>query len=203
MGIAERKEREKQELKDKIINAATEIFLEAGADGTSIRMIADRIEYSPATIYLHFKDKNELFNVIMDRAFSLFFQYFSTVLDISEPMERLKALGHVYLKFALENSEFYSLMFIIKEPMAIHRKEENWDLGKRSHDILTQTVQDCINAGYFKGHQSEILSFSIWSTVHGLVSLKICDRMVMYSQIEAEELLTKALESFNEMLERA
>jgi AcrR family transcriptional regulator len=61
MGILERKEREKQEMRDLILNVATEMFIEEGYDKTSIRKIADKIEYSPATIYLYFKDKDEIF----------------------------------------------------------------------------------------------------------------------------------------------
>ena len=60
MGIAERKEREKMEMHDRILQAATVMFLEDGYEKTSIRNIADKIEYSPATIYLYFKDKDEL-----------------------------------------------------------------------------------------------------------------------------------------------
>ena len=60
MGITDRKEREKQELKDLILKEAKAVFLEEGYEKTSIRKIADRIEYSPTTIYLYFKDKSEL-----------------------------------------------------------------------------------------------------------------------------------------------
>ena len=60
MGIAERKEREREEVKDLILNAAREIFLSEGYENTSIRKIATKIEYSPGIIYHHFKDKNDL-----------------------------------------------------------------------------------------------------------------------------------------------
>ena len=46
-------------MRDLILSTAASLFVEAGFEKTSIRTIADKIEYSPATIYLYFKDKNK------------------------------------------------------------------------------------------------------------------------------------------------
>ena len=69
MGIVERKEREKEDMRRLILNAARKLFLEQGYEKTSIRNIADAIEYSPATIYLYYKDKNELLFALHEEAF--------------------------------------------------------------------------------------------------------------------------------------
>jgi len=64
MGIAERKEKQKQEMGKMILEASMKLFVEEGFENVSIRKIADLIEYSPTTVYLYFKDKNEiLFNL--------------------------------------------------------------------------------------------------------------------------------------------
>ncbi|MFX8778120.1 helix-turn-helix domain-containing protein, partial [Acinetobacter baumannii] len=60
MGINERKEKQKLELKRLILDASMKLFVEEGFENVSIRKIADLIEYSPTTIYLYFKDKNEI-----------------------------------------------------------------------------------------------------------------------------------------------
>lgn len=198
MGITERKEREKLALKEKIIASATALFLEHGFERTSIRMIADKIEYSPATIYLHFKDKNELFATISERAFSLFFEYFSAVKPIENPMERLKKLGKQYLKFASDHPAYYDLMFVNRAPM--EHEDQQWS-GERSHDILTSTVQACMDQGHFSGHELHSLSLAIWSAVHGLASLKLRKRLSMYQDENVDLLLEKALGSLNSMLD--
>jgi AcrR family transcriptional regulator len=61
MTIANRKERQKEELRGKILEAAKALFIERGFEETSIRNIAEKIEYSPTTIYLYFKDKDDIF----------------------------------------------------------------------------------------------------------------------------------------------
>ena len=203
MGIADRKDRERKELREKIIVAASELFLEHGLEKASIRMIADKIEYSPATIYLHFKDKSELFYVIMERAFQKFFEYFSSVEHIEDPMERLKVLGTVYLKFAVDNPLYYDLMFVLRTPMETQHTDESFEAGERSHAVLTKTVEDCMKRGHFQGHDPMALSLAIWGTVHGLATLRLRDRLTMYPEDRQEQLVEQALHSFNAMVEKA
>ena len=200
MGIAERKERERQELREKILKAATELFLEHGFDGTSTRMIADKIEYSPATIYLHFKDKNELFFAISERAFRLFFEYFSSSESIQDPMERLKELGRVYMRFALEHPAYYDLMFVMRAPMEVERPDHDWS-GEMSHRILVDTIRECQEHGYFKGHDLHGLSLYIWASVHGMATLLLRKRLSMYPDESIDSLMTQGLSSMNKMIE--
>jgi len=202
MGITERREREKQEMQQLILRTAADLFTEVGFEKTSIRSIAEKIEYSPATIYLYFKDKNELFYAISQEAFQLFFKYFQEVPALEDPMKRLHQLGHIYFKFAFENPGYYDLMFILRAPMDVEETQEHWELGQRSHSVLSGLVNECMAAGYFKGRDPEVLAHLIWSTVHGIVSLKIRDRMKVYIEQERTELIYNSLEMFNDILEK-
>ncbi|WKN29712.1 TetR/AcrR family transcriptional regulator [Porifericola rhodea] len=200
MGVQERKDRNKQKLRDLILHTAAELFVAQGFEKTSIRNIADAIEYSPGTIYLHFKDKNELFLAISKEGFKLFYQYFQGVMDQPTPIERLLALGHVYIRFAMENPGYYDLMFIMKAPMETETTKDKWHEGENSYDFLLRLVSDCQQQGYFKGKDLETTTYWIWSTVHGLVSLKIRQRLKMYSKDRREKMVTDALELFNSIL---
>jgi len=202
MGIAERKEREKEEMKKLIIETATGLFIDQGFDKTSMRNIAEAIEYSPATIYLYFKDKSELFNAIHVQGFQMFFDYLSKVMVIEDPMERMDMLGRQYISFAVENPGYYDLMFIMREPMNAEKNEEDWLQGGTSHSILTNTVAECIEKGYFKGQNAEVISFMIWSQVHGICAMMIRDRMKFFPEEGREELLFEAKKVFTEMLRR-
>ena len=200
MGIAERKEREREEMRKLIIDTATQLFIEKGFDKTSMRNIAEAMEYSPATIYLYFKDKSELFNAIHEIGFKVFFEYLSQVKDIADPMDRLDKLGQQYIHFALENPGYYDLMLIMREPMNAEKNEEDWDQGDTSHKILTSTVAACMEQGYFKGNDPSVISFMIWSQVHGICSMMIRERMKFYPEEGREELMFAAKRVFTEML---
>jgi len=201
MGVQERKERDKQKIRDLILHTAADLFLEMGFDKTSIRNIADAIEYSPGTIYLYFKDKNELFYAISEEGFRLFYQYFQEVLNVKDPMAQLKALGRAYVRFALENPAYYDLMFMMVAPMQVEQTQHGWLHGENSHRILVDIVAACQEQGYFKGQDLQTTAFWIWATVHGIVSLKISCRMKMYPEQDHEQLIQDALELFNVVLQ--
>src|SRR4028119_186944 len=172
MGIAERKEREKQEMKDLVLQAAMDLFIEEGYEKASIRKIADRIEYSPATIYLYFKDKDEIFHAVHEKGFEIFFGRMEKLAVIADPFERLRKLGEVYLNFAWEHPQLYDLMFIMWGPMDALKDDTHWHCGTRAHDGLKQMVRECIETGKMKEMDVEVASMAIWSFVHGIVSLR-------------------------------
>lgn len=193
MGIAERKEREKREMRELIIGAAMDLFVTHGFEKTSMRAIAKKIDYSPATLYLYFKDKDEIFLAIHKKAFFKFLKTFEALSHVANPMERLKAIGSNYIKFAVDNPKYYEVMFIMREPMKVEEHKDSWDIGSKSHEFLENTVADCIKEGYLKGEVDQI-AFLLWSNVHGMSSLLVCDRLKhKYSEETIEELMKSAM----------
>lgn len=182
MGITDRKEREKQELKDLILHAAKDVFLEEGYERASIRKIADRIEYSPTTIYLYFKDKNDLLLELHRQSFHQFFMILSSVVTIEDPYERLIAMGKRYIEHGLTNPEAYELKFLLKAPLeALECKNEIWDDGDRAICFVQAIVDQCKEAGYFEEHlNTESFSIMLWAQVHGLVTLHNNNRLDMF-----------------------
>jgi len=178
MSTAERKAREKEALKLLILKGAKKLFLERGIEQTTIRNIADEIDYSVGTVYVYFKDKNAILHDLHSIGFDELSGYFKELFSIKDPMERLKKMGFTYIKFALENTEMYDLMFIVKAPMEFIEtsEKEDWNEGVGTFAALKNTVQECMNKGHFKGNTLEPLSFMIWSMVHGMCSLEIRQR---------------------------
>jgi len=178
MGIAERKAREKEELRNLILEGAKTLFVQKGIEQTTIRSIAQAIDYSVGTVYVYFKDKSEILHALHSQGFRELSQQFSVLFHVQDPMERLRAMGRVYLQFAKENPDMYDLMFSIKAPIefldATHNNE--WQEGKITFDLLRSTIRECMEQGHFAGHQLEPLAFMIWSLVHGMCSLHIGQR---------------------------
>ena len=178
MSTAERKAREKEALKMLILKGAKKLFLERGIEQTTIRNIADEIDYSVGTVYVYFKDKNAILHDLHSIGFQELGGYFTELFTIKDPMERLRKMGFTYLKFAMENSEMYDLMFIVKAPMEFieSTEKEAWNEGADTFGALKKTVEECMNKGHFEGHSLEALSFMIWSLVHGMCCLEIRQR---------------------------
>lgn len=203
MSIADRKERQKIELRTKILEAARALFLELGYEQTSIRSIAERIDYSPTTIYLHFKDKDDVFYALHQEGFALLRQSMRPLEHVANPFERLKALAKVYTSFAMENTEFYDLMFTMPAPMNALREKEEWTEGDNAFNFLLQAIRDCQAIGYFEGMDTEVLSYTVWSMVHGICSLEIRGRCIrVLSDATHENIVAKATAQVVHILEK-
>lgn len=194
VGIAERKDRERKELRHRILDAAMKLFIAHGIEEVSIRKIADLIEYSPTTIYLYFKDKNEIFYDLRSEGFRLLLELNSTYQKhAQDSLERLRWYGKAYIDFALQNRQYYKLMFILMAPMRTEAAEidkDPFDYAKQSWELLVASVQDCIADGYFHYDDPHVGAYYWHSLVHGLVSLHIqecvsCPEEVLMYWIEA------------------
>ncbi len=206
MGIAERKEREREGVKDLILSAAREIFLSEGYENTSIRKIASRIEYSPGIIYHHFKDKNELLLALHDKAFECKIEaLFLSVKHIPDPLERLQATGRSYIRYGIDNPQDYELMFILSCTMdALAVKEEFWKDGAVAINMLKDNIRECITAGYFRPDiQVDDISLLLWSQVHGLVSLHNKERLHIYDVEDKQALMFRTYDIFLDMVQKS
>jgi AcrR family transcriptional regulator len=202
MAIKERKEREKQDMRNLIIDSATQLFLRQGYDKTSIRNIAEDIEYSPATIYLYFKDKDEIFYLIHRNGFHILDEYFHQNDSITDPFEKLHAIGRSYMRFAFENPDYYDLMFIMRAPLSQIKDDEKWKAAESAFGFLVDTITRCQDQKLIKPVDTMLLSMSVWSFVHGLVSLYIRGRMCIIPMPDdvLKQMLDSSLINFIENL---
>lgn len=194
MGVKERKLREKTRLRRKIIKSATKLFLEQGYEGASIRNIAKDIEYSPATIYLHFKDKQALFSVIIEDAFLGFKQHLEEARIIADPLSRLQELCKRYIQFARRESLYYELIFVDRASM--DEEGNHLRYTKLTHEIFIQTIQECKRSNYFLSKHPESLALTIWSFIHGLATLELQQRIDYIDNTQKSILLEETLKTF-------
>ncbi|MFT4204822.1 MAG: TetR/AcrR family transcriptional regulator [Chitinophagaceae bacterium] len=209
MGIQERKLKHKESLRQTILDAAKKLFLKHGYAATSIRKIASEIEFSPTTIYLYFKDKAEIAYALHQEGFRLLGSQFRVLENIDNPFERLKAMGRAYIRFSLEYSDFYELMFVEKEPMQYidNCADKDWDEGKASFETLVDNVKACQEMGYFKGLDVASVSMLAWSTLHGLCMLNIRGHLDMIKEHKdqmrhIDNILDDTFSTFLKMLEK-
>src|SRR5260370_36700763 len=172
--IRHRQDQEKQELRQTILTAAGELFIEQGYDHFSLRKVAERIGYSPTTIYLYFRDNDDLLFTVVDEGFARFVQQLAAAAASTEdPWERLIALGRAYVAFGLQNQVYYQLMFIQRADFLTHEKEGAGQQRLATFLVLPQAVQPAIDAGVLPPGAAESYSDVLWALLHGMVSLSI------------------------------
>lgn len=190
MGVLERREREKQELRQQILDTARALFAREGYESVTMRKIAEAIEYSPTAIYLYFKDKEQLINELCHADFRTLAGEFQKIAEVRDPIERLKKTGAAYVEFGLRYPNHYRLMFMTPHPP--HTPEMQADKGNPEQDayaFLKVIVSQCIEAGMFRKEFSDVEAVSqmLWASVHGLISLRIakgCEEWVEWVPIQ-------------------
>jgi len=191
MGGKERGEREKSETRDKILDAARELFVTEGYEGVSMRKVAEKIEYSPTAIYVHFADKNELFRELCHQDYARLAQVFQSSVMSTDPLERLKQIGAIYIDFGVRYPNHYKFMFMTTHPGHELDDEDREMMGnpeKDAYAFLKWAVQQAIDAGSFREElrDADAVSQALWAGVHGVISLEIakgCDAWVEWRPI--------------------
>lgn len=177
MGVKERRVREKEDLRQDILDAARELFVREGYEAVSMRKIADRIEYSPTTIYLHFRDKNDLFDCLAAEAFDKLRAKLQSIgcQQPDDPVGCLRQGLRAYVEFGLEHPDHYKITFMTEDHHADdpERAAKRQAVGCQSFECLQLAVGACLEAGLFRVKERELVSQLLWAGVHGIVSLLI------------------------------
>jgi AcrR family transcriptional regulator len=180
MSVAERRAREREELRQKILDQARELFIAHGYEGVTLRKIANAIEYAPGTIYSYFKDKDELLRALCVADWESFEQNFPRSFEPSKPLDALRGIGAAYVRFALENPNQYRLMFMTPKPPVMKELDDELlakkgDPARDGYALLRQVVQMAIDANLLCEHfrDAEVVAQTVWAGVHGMASLEI------------------------------
>jgi AcrR family transcriptional regulator len=174
MGVIERRERERQAVRKEIIEAARALFIEEGYEKTSMRKIAEKIEYSPTTIYLYFNDKKELLDSICEETFGKFVKVLENIdKNHKDPLENLYAVMKAYVEFGLKNPNDYTLTFMTheQEPREHYMKPDH--SGTKAFMHLANVVGECMRQKKLREMDINMTSQVLWSAAHGLTSLLI------------------------------
>ena len=186
MGVAERKERQKAELREQILAAAREIVARDGFAALTMRKIADAIEYSPGTLYLYFANRDELAKELVREGAAQLMTFFEDARHEPDPLLRLEALGRRYIDFAVADPQTYRMVFLedprlsaaIVEPATAHGDPD--DPGRSAFELLVTTVAELVATGVFKPVDPAMGAHLFWAALHGLAALQMtCPAMMI------------------------
>ncbi len=188
MGVQERKEREREAMAARILDAAYALVSEAGADALSIRDLAARIEYSPRTIYLYYRDKDAVLDAVRKRGYDeLADALAAAAAGAAEPKARLRLLGRAYLAFAAERTSLYALMCLRLPPVVrpdAERAEVSGDCEFRSFAVLESAVADYFAGDGEAADRIRSLCFALWGMVHGLASIALYGQDIDFGKVD-------------------
>ena len=175
MGIAERKIRQKEEVKCSILTAAWQLVKDDGWQSLSIRKIADAIEYSVPVIYDHFENKEAILLEFTKKGFRLLTEALEdAVKEHSDPEKQLELMAYAYWRFAFEHKEYYQLMYGVGMP--------GCETVKRVEELnrFTSLIKSAIERLAEKNGLTHVDPFlklhTFWSMLHGLISINMLNK---------------------------
>jgi AcrR family transcriptional regulator len=176
MSVADRRQREKLALRQEILAAARQLFAKEGYESVSMRRIAQKIDYSPTTIYLYFRDKEELIRELCEETFSLMTNKIEKAISGGgDPVEMLKVGLRAYVDFGLQHPNHYQTTFLTRND-APPDKDMETSAGGRAFQCLLQAIAKCVQAGVFRETDVLAIGQALWSMVHGVTALQITHR---------------------------
>lgn len=169
-----RRDREKAETRQLILEAARELFTKEGYSQTSMRRIADQIGYTATTIYHHFQDKDALLNELCLLDFRALGEALQRMERLPDPISRVRAMGVNYVRFALEHPQQFRFMFMVERPIP-GPDHVNIDPAEDGYEFLIANVREALSQGVFRPEldDPEMLAQIFWAGVHGIATIHL------------------------------
>lgn len=149
MGTKERQDRERQAVRDAILDAARDLFVAEGYASVSIRKIAERIEYSPAAIYSYFASRDDIFLALAAEGFHRLDQKVKAAMTHTDPLENVRGCWWAFYEFSQEQPAYFELMFVDRSVPRITQQWEGFDVLQQMLTDAVGTIQLAIDAGAF------------------------------------------------------
>jgi len=176
MGIREKRDKFKMEFRREILNSARDLFSDVGYEKFSMRKVAEKIDYSPTTIYHYFKNKDDLLLGICEEVAEQFLTRLSHIRSVqNKPLEALREAMLYLVGFAFENPHQYKVFFLTR-PNVYGTQEEfmkRESMARNSYFEFREMVQACIEAGELRRMDIEVLTQVLATAPHGLITMTL------------------------------
>lgn len=164
--------------REQIVEAARDLFLEAGTEGVTMRKVGTRVGISAPAIYRHFRDKDDLLNAVVAEGRRLLASSLFQALDGSTPLDRLRLSGERYLDFAFESPHYYKVFFMSWDRLStdVHGRDDERPVEPGAlppaMQFLFDRVGECIGAGVLPADVDPFeMVMLLWSQCHGLAAI--------------------------------
>jgi AcrR family transcriptional regulator len=171
-----RRERRHQDTREEILAVARELLLEVGLEELTLRQVARRADFSPASLYTYFASRDDIVVALHVESLRRLNAYIRRVPPDLPPDRRVVELGVAYMDFAHENP--VDARCILSS--AQHGLPENTDpeLGLEAVRLIGETFREGAETGVFAVSDQLTLAemaYGVWAMVQGVVSIGAVD----------------------------
>ncbi|OPZ87816.1 MAG: HTH-type transcriptional regulator AcrR [bacterium ADurb.Bin425] len=173
-GSGQFRKRQKDTVRLSLLETASRMVAEGGAESLSLRKLAEEVGASTMVVYTAFGSKEGLLDELWKEGFKRLWEVEEEALKEGDPLKRLRALGAAYRQNALRNPSFYKLVFGGRLSLGNLSQEMDAQQSYETFMVLVQTISDCQKAGLLSSKLNDIeIAAMFWSTAHGAISLEL------------------------------
>lgn len=194
------------DLRNALIEAATDLAREGGPEAVVLRAAARRVRVSPTAAYRHFSGQAELLRAVKE----LGQERLARSMEDREEAgagggpdaaeQRMRALGHGYLAFAISEPGLYRVAFcrdsLHLDPAdgAVGQEDGESAWRYRSFGILIEALDALVESGRMPAERRPGAEITAWSTVHGLAMLLLDGPLARLSPEEINSVAERAFD---------
>ena len=193
MGIQERKEREKERRRQQIIVAAKRVFSEKGFNKATMEDIAQEAELSPGTLYLYFKNKEELYASLSLRILQyLHIRVEHVNKEDLNPEQKLDALIEAMYDVYAFDPLILINMFHLQSSETLKNLSDKLmgeieDLSRKSIGAIATVFEEGINAGVFIDRHPVALADIFWALFSGVILWTTSKKIINEEKTDTNE----------------
>lgn len=211
MGIIDRREREKEQRRNAIIDAAEKLFSSKGVANTTMDEVAEMVELSKGTLYLYFKNKEELFCAIVQRGLDILEKNLIAASEKgNDALEKLHSMSQAYFSFCRQFPFYFSVIFYHEFHQMVFAKEDETtqeilNQGQRMYDWLGQVMEEGKAQGCIRPDVDPLLTaFSLHAFMSGLVRIVLTekDHLLDHHRVDGEKLAEYAFDLIRRSLQK-
>jgi AcrR family transcriptional regulator len=187
VGIAERKEREKEQRKNDIIDAAERVFFKKGHENATMDDVAEAAELSKGTLYLYFKNKEDLYLAIHLRGNRILHDLFREAVEQQElGIQKARAIGRAYVDFFKNHPDYFNAMLYFESRDIDFEDQDSVAFeclveGRSTLELLIKSIVTGINDGSIRSDIEPIkTAINLWGQTTGVLQIaSLKEKMVL------------------------
>jgi AcrR family transcriptional regulator len=178
MGIIERRERDKQRRTNDILDAAEKVFFKHGLSQVTMDQVAEEAELSKGTLYLYFKNKEDLYLAINARGLKIMKEMFQQAVGSGATgLEKIEAIGRAYYRFFTEYPDYFNTL-VYYEALVINPDEMNDfakecdQQGNEAIELLASSIAEGIIDGSVRSALDPLkTAIFLWGQATGIIQI--------------------------------
>lgn len=181
------------QLQNQILDESRKLLIKEGFSRLSMRRIAKKVGVSATSIYLHFKNKDELLLTLIDQSIDKLIHTLEKAITAgTDPIQKLEMAGRGYLNFAISHPQEYEIIFLVRPEEMPKYPQQKFQNIRRGYELMAGIIEEGVEKDFIEEENPLLAAYTIWSQLHGAVSVILNERLD--TRIDREKFLEHALE---------